>query len=194
MKRLALLLTVTAALVLAGCSSAARTGSSASVDHRIRAGTITSHTTTTSTTSATTTTVPALPPTLPVETESNDVVTLTGFTACTLRPDPEIDGVDATANGSATLHPPAAGGNVEMDIVDSSGKVVEAGLPTPLQSWVFSSQPVTIQTDFSADVRASACVVHWVTPLAPSNQGTTVQQPPPPPTTTPTPSTYPPLP
>lgn len=190
MNRLVLPLAVAAALVLAGCSSANHTGSSASVGHRSHRGM-----STTTTTTISTTTVPALPPTIPVETDSNALVTFADFTVCSLRPDPVVlgGGVDATASGTATLHPPAGGGDVEMDIVDSSGNVLEGGPATPLQSYVFSGQPVSLETVFPSTDGASACVVRWVTPTTPSSQGT-ARQLPTPPTTTPTPTTYPVLP
>jgi hypothetical protein len=79
-----------------------------------------------------------------------------------------------------------------MDIVDGSGTVLEGGLATPLQAFVFSGQPVCLETVFPSTDKASACVVRWVTPAA-LGQGT-VPQLPPPSITSPTPTTYPALP
>jgi hypothetical protein len=119
-------------------------------------------------TSTTTTTIP--PNTIPAETLSNELVTFSGFGLCSLRPDPEVlgGGYDVTAYGTVTVHPPATGAQVEMDIVDSSGNVLPDGLgrPTPLQSHVFSGQPVNLETVISEKDRASACLVHWVVPKA----------------------------
>ena len=188
MKRLLLPLSVAAALVLAGCSVAGPTGSSAPVGRGIRARTTT---TTKTTTVSTTTTLPVLPPMIPVETDSNAVVTFTDFSVCSLRHDTHTGGVvDATASGTATIHPPAGGGDVEMDIVDGSGNVLEEGLATPLQSYVFSGQPVSLETVFPSKDRASDCVVRWVTPAKPPSQGVEIPQLPPPTTVMPTPTTY----
>jgi hypothetical protein len=195
--RSALLTVAAATIVLSGCSSSSSTDRSAPDNHRINVGT--SNTTTTN--STTTSTVPTLAPTLPIEAESNAVATFGGFTVCSLRPDSEVlgNGYDATANGTVTIMPPAGGGEVEMDIVDSSGNVIEggSGLPTPLESYVFSPQPVSLETDFTLGAAPdipSTCVVHLVVPTPLPNETEPVQQPPPSPTSTPSPTTYPALP
>jgi len=149
----------------------------------------------------TTTTTSALVGTMPVETESNGAsVTFSGFTVCSLRPDPQVlgGGVDATASGAVTVYPPANGGEVEMDIIDKFGNVLRdgSGLPRALQSFVSSPQPVSFDTIFSPDdlYRVKACLVYWVVPAAPSNQTQPVLQPPPPPPPPTTTTTYPVLP
>jgi len=194
-KRLALLSVAAATIVLAGCSSTSHISNNSPISHRISVAT-----NTTGTTNSTPSTIPALPPTLPIEAESNAVATFGGFTVCSLRPDSEVlgNGYDATANGTVTIMPPAGGGEVEMDIVDSSGNVIEGGfgLPTPLESYVLSPQPISLEADFTLGADSnmpSACVVHWVVPKTLPNETGTVQQPPPP-TSTPSPTTYPALP
>ncbi len=135
----------------------------------------------------TTTTLPSLP-----LYSASAAAKFTDFSPCSFRPDPGAPGDDRPSTKGSVTTPPEAtqeAGEVEMQVLDSSGTVLGTGNPFTLNGGP-GSYFVTLDADFPEASHPAECLLIWLAPPSTGSQS----QPPPIPTTTPTPTTYPVLP